>query len=135
MALIRKTSSDPITLLGHSAGAGRVTIHTKETATSIVVEVGDEGERPPPRLRPAVEDDRARLRHGRGRPCDDTVNCVEHRHVHGRLIDDALDARLATAGVAFVVHAVRLWRLDRTLAREMRAATPAAAESDDEVAA
>ena len=32
---------------------------------------------------------------------------------------------LPTAGVAFVVHAFRLWRLDRTLAREMRDA-PAA---------
>ena len=39
---------------------------------------------------------------------------------------------LPTAGVAFVVHAVRLWRLDGQLAREMRdapaAETPAASE-------
>jgi uncharacterized membrane protein len=31
---------------------------------------------------------------------------------------------LPTAGFAFVVHAFRLWRLDATLAREMRDAAP-----------
>ena len=39
---------------------------------------------------------------------------------------------LPTAGCAFVVHAIRLWRLDAALAREMRDAPPAALPAQGE---
>jgi signal transduction histidine kinase len=56
------------TLLDNSLvhGAGRVTIHTKETATSIVVEVGDEGAGVPPELERRVFDRNVSGRQGTG---------------------------------------------------------------------
>jgi signal transduction histidine kinase len=56
------------TLLDNSLvhGAGRVTIHTKETANSIVVEVGDEGAGVPPELERRVFDRNVSGRQGTG---------------------------------------------------------------------
>jgi signal transduction histidine kinase len=56
------------TLLDNSLvhGAGKVTIHTKETATSIVVEVGDEGSGVPPELERRVFDRNVSGRQGTG---------------------------------------------------------------------
>ncbi|MDN3355459.1 ATP-binding protein [Actinomadura sp. DC4] len=56
------------TLLDNSLvhGAGKVTIHTKETATSIVVEVGDEGAGVPPELERRVFDRNVSGRQGTG---------------------------------------------------------------------
>ncbi len=56
------------TLLDNSLvhGDGRVTIHTKETATSIVVEVGDEGSGVPPDLERRVFDRNVSGRQGTG---------------------------------------------------------------------
>jgi signal transduction histidine kinase len=56
------------TLLDNSLvhGDGRVTIHTKETATSIVVEVGDEGNGVPPQLERRVFDRNVSGRQGTG---------------------------------------------------------------------
>jgi signal transduction histidine kinase len=56
------------TLLDNSLvhGAGPVTIHTKETATSIVVEVGDEGAGVPPELERRVFDRNVSGRQGTG---------------------------------------------------------------------
>src|SRR5439155_23449273 len=56
------------TLLDNSLvhGSGKVTIHTKETASSIVVEVGDEGTGVPPELERRVFDRNVSGRQGTG---------------------------------------------------------------------